>query len=126
MWLHYASSSTVRWFSDHFFYLVCGYLEKGYLGLIKHVDVFQALCACVCVNAGFIASNWAWLHEPMLGYRGTGPGRGKRWACPRCGVTFEPRQVALEAWQEVKGEAMSVNEALYAGVIEETIWLDRS
>ena len=22
---------------------------------------------CVCVNAGFIASDWAWFHEPMLG-----------------------------------------------------------
>ena len=28
VWLYYASSSTVRWFSDHFFCLVCGPLEK--------------------------------------------------------------------------------------------------
>ena len=28
-------------------------------------------------------------------------------------VTFEPGQEALGAWQEVKGEAMSVNEALH-------------
>ena len=44
----------------------------------------------------------------------------------RCGVTFEPRQAALGAWQAVKGEAMSVNEALYVGVIEGTIWPDGS
>ena len=62
---------------------------------------------CVCVNASFIASDWAWLREPMLGYRGAEPGRGNGWACPRSGVTFEPRQVALGAWQEVKGEVMS-------------------
>ena len=36
-------------------------------------------------------------------------------------VTFEPREEALGAWQEVKGEAMSVNEALYAGTIEGTV-----
>ena len=33
-------------------------------------------------------------------------------------MTFEPREEALGAWQEVKGEAMSVTEALYAGAIE--------
>ena len=26
---------------------------------------------CVRVNAGFIASDWAWLHEPMLGHWNT-------------------------------------------------------
>ena len=57
----------------------------------------------MCVNAGFIASDWAWLHQPMLEY----------WA-----LTFEPHRVALGVWQEVKGEAMSVNEALYGGAIE--------
>ena len=41
-------------------------------------------------------------------------------------MTFEPDQEALGAWQEVKGEAMSVNEALYAGAIEGTVRLDRS
>ena len=76
----------------------------------------------MCVNAGFIASDWAWLHEPMLEYRGAEPDRGDRWACPRYGVTFKPSQVALGAWQEV----MSVNEALYAGVIEGTVRLDGS
>ena len=41
-------------------------------------------------------------------------------------VTFEPVQEALGAWQEVKGEAMSVNEALYGGAIEGPVRLDRS
>ena len=59
-----------------------------------------------CVhNAGFIASGWA---------------------CPGFGVTFEPWQVLVGAWQEVKGEAMPVNEALYVGVIERTVWPDGS
>ena len=35
-------------------------------------------------------------------------------------MTFEPRQMAVGAWQEVKREAMPVNEALYVGVIEGT------
>ena len=39
---------------------------------------------------------------------------------------LNPAQVALGAWQEVKGEAMSVNEVLYAGVIEGTVRRDRS
>ena len=41
-------------------------------------------------------------------------------------MTFESRQVAMGAWQEVKGEAMPVDEALYAGVIERTVRPDRS
>ena len=41
-------------------------------------------------------------------------------------MTFEPLEEALGAWQEVKGEAMSVNEVLYAGVIEGTVQLDGS
>ena len=41
-------------------------------------------------------------------------------------MTFEPGEEDLGAWQEVKGEAMSVNEALYTGVIEGTIRLDES
>ena len=39
---------------------------------------------------------------------------------------FEPREEALGAWQEVKGEAVSVNEVLYAGAIEGTVRLDGS
>ena len=45
---------------------------------------------------------------------------------PDAVVTFEPREEALGAWKEVKSEAMSVNEALYAGVIEGTVRLDGS
>ena len=41
---------------------------------------------------------------------------------PEAVVTFEPHEEALGAWQEVKGEAMSVNE----GAIEGTVRLDRS
>ena len=66
---------------------------------------------CMCVNADFIAFDWAWLHGQVLGDWGLGLGRGDRCVYPGCGVTFEPCQVALGAWQEVKGEAMSVNEA---------------
>ena len=36
---------------------------------------------------------------------------------PEAVVTFEPREEDLGAWQEVKGEAVSVNEALYGGAI---------
>ena len=43
---------------------------------------------------------------------------------PDAVVTFAPGQEASGAWQEVKGEAMSVNEALYAGAIEGTVRLD--
>ena len=43
---------------------------------------------------------------------------------PDAVVTFEPVQEALGAWQEVKGEAMSVNEALYGGAIEGPVRLD--
>ena len=45
---------------------------------------------------------------------------------PEAVVTVEPREEALGAWHEVKGEAVSVNEALYAGVIEGTVRLDGS
>ena len=58
----------------------------------------------------------------MLGHWGARLGPGDRWACPGVGVMFEPRQMHVGAWQEVKGEAMPVNEALYVGVIERTIW----
>ena len=45
---------------------------------------------------------------------------------PDAEVTFEPAQEALGAWQEVKGEAMSVNAALYGGAIEGPVRLDGS
>ena len=62
----------------------------------------------------------------MLVQWGARLGRGDRWMCPRFGVTFEPRQVDVGVWQEVKDEAMPVNEALYAGEIKRTVWLDGS
>ena len=37
-------------------------------------------------------------------------------------MTFEPREEALGAWQEVKGEAMSVNEALIQLANREGAW----
>ena len=43
---------------------------------------------------------------------------------PDAVLTFAPVQEASGAWQEVKSEAMSVNEALYAGAIEGTVRLD--
>ena len=57
---------------------------------------------------------------------GLGLGRGDRWVCPGCGGDLWTRPGGLGAWQEVKGEAMSVNEALYVGVIEGTVRLDGS
>ena len=39
----------------------------------------------MCINAGFIASDWAWLHGPVLGHRRLGLGLGDRWACPGSG-----------------------------------------
>ena len=45
---------------------------------------------------------------------------------PDAVLTFEPVREALGAWQEVKGEAMSVNEALYGGAIEGPVRLDGS
>ena len=44
---------------------------------------------------------------------------------PDAVVTFAPGQEASAAWQ-VKGEAMSVNEALYGGAIEGPVRLDGS
>ena len=84
-----------------------------------------SVCALL-LYAGFIAADWAWLHKPMLGHWDVGLGHDDRWACPRFGVTFEPYQVAVGAWQEVKTEAMPVNEALYTGVIERTVRPDGS
>ena len=80
----------------------------------------------MCVNAGFIASDWAWLHGPVLGYRRLTLALTIGGRVPEAVVTFEPREVALGAWQEVKGEAISVNEALYAGAIDGTVRLDGS
>ena len=109
---------------------MCGPLEKkkSLLGLIKHMGVFLALCGvCACalmqvllfpIGRGFTGQCLdigAWDLAPAIGGR-----------VPEAVVTFEPREEALGAWQEVKGEAMSVNEVLYAGAIEGTVRLDGS
>ena len=39
----------------------------------------------MCDNAGFIASDGAWLDGPVLGYRRLRRGFGDRWACPGSG-----------------------------------------
>ena len=83
-----ASSSTVWWFSDHFFCLVCGPLEKkSLLGLIKHVGVFLALCgvcACALMQVLLLPIGHGF-HGPVLGYRRMGLGLGDRWAYPGSG-----------------------------------------
>ena len=92
--------------------------------LIKHVGVFLALCGvCACA-----------LMQVLL----LPIGRGFTGQCLDIGAwdlasaiggrvpDFEPREEALGAWHEVKGEAMSVNEALYAGAMEGTVRLDGS
>ena len=102
--------------------------KEALLGLIKHVGVFLALCGvCACVlmqvlllpiGRGFTGQCLdigAWDLALAIGGR-----------VPEAVVTFEPREEALGAWQEVKGEAMSVNEALYAGAMEGTVRLDGS
>jgi hypothetical protein len=81
----------------------------------------------VCVNAGFIASGWVWLYEPVLRRRSERLYPGDWWTCSQFGVTFEPRQVLLWAWQEVKGEGMSVNEvcgrrSCVRFGLEEAVW----
>ena len=64
---------------------------------------------------GFVASDWVWLQGPVLGHQGLGLGCGDRWACPGCGGDLLTPPGYFGAWQEVKGETMSVNEALHAG-----------
>ena len=134
VWFHYAPSSIIWWFLDNFFLLSVQVAlkkkkkEKALLGLIKHVGVFLALCGvCACalmqvlllpIGRGFTGQCLdigAWDLASAIGGR-----------VPEAVVTFEPREEALGAWQEVKGEAVSVNEALYAGAMEGTVRLDGS
>jgi hypothetical protein len=68
----------------------------------------------VCVNASFIASGLAWHYEPVLCRWSEWLDFGDGWACLQHGVTFEHRQVLPWA---VKGEGMSVNEAVYIPVL---------
>ena len=58
---------------------------------------------------------------PMLHLWGPQPWRDDKWACPPSGVTSDPCQVPWWAWQEVKGEAMAVNEADYTSVIVRSV-----
>ena len=54
----------------------------------------------------YVASSWV-LHT------GKSMIRACRWVHPPCRVTFDPSHVLPWAWQEVKCEAVSVNEADY-------------
>ena len=114
--------------SKHSFLTINRNDKKKLIGLIKHVGVFLALCGvCACalmqvlllpIGRGFTGQCLdigAWDLAVAIGGR-----------VPEAVVTFEPREEALGAWQEVKGEAMSVNEALYSGAIEGTVRLDGS
>ena len=77
--------------SGQFFSAQCsGLLEKKKERLIRPNyacgRVPGTVCSvCVCVNAGFIASDWAWLHGPVLGHWHLRLGRGNRWAYPGSG-----------------------------------------
>jgi hypothetical protein len=94
------------------FFLNIMILKKNML-----VDVSQAVCAAsLCALMQVLL--------PPVGRGITNPCFGDGWACLRFGVTFEHRQVLPWAWQVVKGEGMSVNEAVYTGVIESTVGLD--
>ena len=78
----------------------------------------HACNVCACFNAGFIGSGWAW---HLRAHVGPTTVTCDRWACPPSGVTSDPCQVPWWAWQEVKGEAMAVNEADYTSVIVRTV-----
>jgi hypothetical protein len=75
-------------------------------------------------SACFIVSGWASYYEPVLCRCSERSGCGDGCACLRFGVTFENRQVILWAWQKDKGEGMSINDAVYACVIESIVGPD--
>ena len=52
----------------------------------------------MCVNVGFIASDWAWLHGPVLGHRRLGLGLGDRWACPESARDNYARVISNRTW----------------------------
>ena len=60
----------------------------------------------MCVNPGFVASDWAWLDGPVLAHRGLGLGAAIGGRVSDTMVTFESAQEALGARQEVNGEAL--------------------
>ena len=96
--------------------------------LIKHVGVFLALCgvcACALMQVLLLPIGRGFTGQCLdIGAGDLAAAIGGR--VPDAVVTFEPVQEALGAWQEVKGEAMSVNEALYGGAIEGPVRLDGS
>ena len=102
--------------------------KKSLLGLIKHVGVFLALCgvrACALMQVLLLPIGRGFTGQCLdIGAWDLASAIGGR--VPEAVVTFEPREEALGAWQEVKGEAMSVNEALYGGAIEGPVRLDGS
>ena len=65
------------------------------------------------IKPGYVASGWAWHSRPVIVCTGSSMVRTGRWVCPPSGVTFDLAHVLPWAWQEVKGEAVSVNEADY-------------
>jgi hypothetical protein len=58
----------------------------------------------------------AWHYEPVHCRWSEQLGFGDGWACLRNGLTFEHRHVL--PWV-VKGDGMSVNEAVYTGTVRE-------
>ena len=85
------------------------------------MGVFLALCGvCACALMQVL------LLPIGRGFTGRDLASAIGGRVPEAVVTFEPREEALGAWQEVKGEAMSVNEALYGGAIEGPVRLDGS
>ena len=72
------------------------------------MGVFLALCG-VCVNAGFIASDWAWRHGPVLGSRGLGLGRGDRWACPESARDDYARVISDRKWPLKKRPVIAIS-----------------
>ena len=78
------------------------------------------VCALIQVGRGIAGPCLAcilWVRDPQ-------PGCDDRRACPPSGVTPDPCRVPWWAWQEVKGEAMAVNEVDYTSVIVWTVGPD--
>ena len=92
------------------------------------MGVFLALCgvrACALMQVSLLPIGRGFTGQRLdIGAWDLAAAIGGR--VPDAVVTFEPGQEALGAWQEVKGEATSVNEALYGGAIEGPVRLDGS
>ena len=65
------------------------------------------------IKPGYVAFSWAWHSQPVIVHIAYGQVNGTmcRWARPPWRMTFDPSHVLPWAWQEVKGEAVSVNDA---------------